>query len=53
MNVLLTGAGAPGAAGIIKCLKKGDKEIRIICVDANSMAYGQTFSDVFYVIPKY
>jgi len=52
MNILLTGAGAPGAAGIIKCLRKGDKEMRIICADTNSMAYGQTFSDAFYVIPK-
>jgi len=52
MNVLLTGAGAPGAAGIIKCLRKGNKEIRIISVDTNDKAYGQVFSDEFYVVPK-
>ena len=52
MNVLLTGAGSPGAAGIIKCLRNGSKEIQIISVDANKNAYGRALSDVFYVVPK-
>ena len=52
MNVLLTGAGAPGAAGIIKCLRKGDKKLRIICVDINAHAYGQALADMFYTVPE-
>jgi len=40
INVLMTGAGAPGAAGILKCLhsKPG---ITIIAADANSNAVGR------------
>lgn len=52
MNILLTGAGAPGFAGIVKCLRNGDKNIRIICVDVNANAYGQVLTDKFYQIPE-
>jgi carbamoyl-phosphate synthase large subunit len=52
MNILLTGAGAPGAAGIIKCLRNGSNNIRITCADVNRFAYGQVLADMFYTIPE-
>ncbi|QQO09826.1 ATP-grasp domain-containing protein [Breznakiella homolactica] len=51
MNILLTGGGAPGAAGIIKCLRNGNPEIQITCVDINPYAYGQVLADKFYTVP--
>lgn len=52
MNVLLTGAGAPGAAGIIKCFRNsGGEKIRIIGSDVNGNAYGKAMVDSFYVVP--
>jgi carbamoyl-phosphate synthase large subunit len=51
LNILLTGGGAPGAAGIIKCLRNGNKKIRIVCVDINPNAYGKVLADVFYSVP--
>ena len=36
VTVLMTGAGAPGAPGIIRCLRKnGERSIRIVGVDMN------------------
>ena len=53
INVLLTGCGAPGAYGIIKCLRKVDeRKINIIGVDCDSKAYGQSMVEKFYLIPK-
>lgn len=50
--VLLTGCGAPGAPGIIKCLRKnGERNIRIVGVDMNENAGGRGLVDVFYTIP--
>lgn len=50
--VLLTGCGAPGAPGIIKCLRKnGERSIRIIGVDINENAGGRSLVDAFYRIP--
>ena len=40
INVLMTGAGAPGAAGILKCLHL-NPDIRIIAADANPNAVGR------------
>ena len=39
-TVLMTGAGAPGGIGTLKCLKK-DKNIRLFVGDANPMANGR------------
>ena len=50
INVLMTGAGAPGAAGIIKCLKQ-DKNIHLILADASEDAVGKYLSGNFYQIP--
>ncbi len=47
----MTGAGAPGAAGIIKCLEQ-DKSFHIISADANPNAIGQFLASEFYVIPR-
>lgn len=50
--VLLTGAGAPGAPGIIKCLRKnGERNIRIVGVDMNENATGRKLVDAFYKVP--
>ena len=42
VTVLMTGAGAPGAPGIIRCLRKnGERSIRIVGVDMNENAAGR------------
>ena len=52
INVLLTGAGAPGAPSIIKCLRRnGEREIRLIGVDMNEKSNGRRLVDKFYQVP--
>jgi len=52
ITILLTGVGAPGAPGIIKCLKKnGERNIKIIGVDMNKEAGGKDLTDNFYTVP--
>lgn len=52
VTVLLTGCGAPGAPGIIKCLRKnGEREIRIVSVDMNENAAARNLVDAFYTVP--
>jgi carbamoyl-phosphate synthase large subunit len=46
----MTGAGAPGAAGIIRCLKKSN-ELRISGADVNPNALGKYLLNDFHVIP--
>ena len=46
----MTGAGAPGAAGIIKCLRQ--KWINLTVADADSMAIGKFLNKDFVQIPK-
>lgn len=46
----MTGAGAPGAAGIIKCLKQ-DKNIHLILADAAAEPVGKFLAGNFYQIP--
>lgn len=52
-TVLITGAGAPGAPGIIKSLRlNGERNIRIIGVDANiSTSVGVGMVDKSYQVP--
>ncbi|MCK9331029.1 MAG: ATP-grasp domain-containing protein, partial [Candidatus Cloacimonetes bacterium] len=53
ITVLLTGTGAPGAPGIIKCLKNnGERNIRIVGVDMNPSCGGKSLVDKFYQVPK-
>jgi len=52
--VMVTGAGAPGAPGIIKSLRlNGERKIKIVGVDANlEESVGIGMVDVIYQIPK-
>lgn len=50
--VLLTGGGAPGAAGFIKCLRHAPEALRIVTVDMNPKAYSRTLADAFYTVPR-
>lgn len=53
IKVLITGAGAPGAPGIIKSLRNNfEREIEIIGVDMNKQAVGFTMVDKSYIVPK-
>ncbi|MSP57443.1 MAG: ATP-grasp domain-containing protein [Flavobacteriaceae bacterium] len=45
-----SGAGAPGFAGIIRCLRE-QISWRIIAGDTNPLAYGQALADVFMQMP--
>lgn len=50
IRVLMTGAGAPGAAGIIKCLSQ-DKRLVVITADANPDSAGHYLNKNFVQIP--
>lgn len=47
----MTGAGAPGAAGIIKCLLM-DSTIQLTIADADENAVGRHLHPCFFTIPK-
>lgn len=51
LRVLMTGGGAPGAAGILKCLQQ-HPDIEIVVADANPEAVGRYLNPTFEVIPK-
>jgi carbamoyl-phosphate synthase large subunit len=52
ITVLITGAGAPGAPGIIKSLRLvKERKIKIIGVDMDKNAIGFTMVDKYYLIP--
>jgi carbamoyl-phosphate synthase large subunit len=51
IRVLMTGAGAPGGAGIIKALSQ-DQNIKLYVTDMNSSASGRHLSENFHLIPK-
>ena len=51
VNVLMTGAGAPGAAGIIKCLLQ-DSRINLTVADADENAIGRHLHPAFVRLPK-
>ncbi|HUR64899.1 MAG TPA: ATP-grasp domain-containing protein [Chitinophagaceae bacterium] len=50
VNILMTGGGAPGAAGILKCLQKEDS-FKVTLADANSEAIGKYLGHDFEAIP--
>lgn len=51
-TVLMTGAGAPGASGVVRSLRMiEDRTIRIVGVDMNPDAYGFELVDEHYVVP--
>lgn len=51
ISLLMTGAGAPGAAGIIKCLLQ-DSSIRLCIADADERAAGRYLHAPFFHIPS-
>ena len=51
INILMTGAGAPGGPGIIKCLKEVPNS-RLIVADANDKASGKFLNESFVLIPQ-
>ncbi len=52
LTVLMTGAGAPGASGIIKSLRLNtERSIHIVGVDMQPDAYGFAFTDTGYTVP--
>jgi carbamoyl-phosphate synthase large subunit len=44
-----SGAGAPGFAGILKCLR-ADASLRVLAGDADPLAYGRTLADGFFPV---
>lgn len=50
INILMTGAGAPGAPGILKCLQS-HPGFEVIMADANSNAVGRWLHAEFETIP--
>jgi carbamoyl-phosphate synthase large subunit len=52
VTVLMTGAGAPGASGIVKSLRAaGERDVRIVGVDVDPDAYGFGLVDEGYTVP--
>jgi carbamoyl-phosphate synthase large subunit len=51
VNILITGGGAPGAAGIIRCLEQ-HPSFHVVAVDANPNAVGRHLAKDFTVIPR-
>lgn len=47
----MTGAGAPGAAGILKCLRQ-EKGVHVVFADVDPEASGKYLADDFVCIPK-
>ncbi|MEO8150342.1 MAG: ATP-grasp domain-containing protein [Bacteroidia bacterium] len=50
-KILMTGGGAPGAPGILKCLKK-DSSLDVYVCDANENATGKHLNEKFFPVPK-
>lgn len=51
-TVLLSAAGAPGAARLIRALREnGEREVRIVGTDMNFEAIGRHLCDAFHVVP--
>lgn len=52
VTVLMTGAGTPGAAGILEALRlPDDTSVRVVGVDVNPGAYGFALVDDSYTVP--
>jgi carbamoyl-phosphate synthase large subunit len=51
-TVLLSAAGAPGAARLIRALREnGEREVRVVGTDMNERAIGKHLCDAFHVVP--
>ncbi|WP_323675911.1 ATP-grasp domain-containing protein [Halorubellus sp. PRR65] len=52
ITVLMTGAGAPGASGIVRSLRAApDRDVHVVGVDMNPDAYGFALADEHAVVP--
>ena len=51
-TVLLSAAGAPGAARLIRALRvNGEREVRVVGTDMSERAIGKHLCDAFHVVP--
>jgi carbamoyl-phosphate synthase large subunit len=51
-TVLVTAAGAPGAARLFRALKEnGERDVRLVGVDMNERAIGRHLCDAFHLVP--
>ncbi|HEU0335348.1 MAG TPA: hypothetical protein VFR43_02275, partial [Gaiellaceae bacterium] len=52
LTVLLTAAGAPGTAALVRALRhNGEREVRLVAVDAQDRAVGRHLCDAFHLVP--
>ncbi len=53
LTVLLTAAGVPGAAALVRALREnGERTVRIVGTDASPLAVGRRLCDSFHVVPS-
>src|SRR5437016_9105114 len=52
ITVLITAAGAPGTAALLRALRmNGERGVRIVGTDMSPQAIGRHFCDRFFVVP--
>jgi carbamoyl-phosphate synthase large subunit len=52
LTVLLTAAGSPGSAALVRALRRnGEREVRLVAVDTQERAVGRHLCDVFHLVP--
>jgi carbamoyl-phosphate synthase large subunit len=52
LNVLLTAAGVPGAAALLRALRgNGERDVRVIGTDMSALAVGSRLCDAFHLVP--
>jgi carbamoyl-phosphate synthase large subunit len=52
ITILLTAAGVPGAAALIRALRaNGERELRVVGTDMAELAVGRQLCDSFHVVP--
>jgi carbamoyl-phosphate synthase large subunit len=52
LTVLVTAAGAPGTAALLRALKEnGERELRLVGCDMNELAVGRFLCDAFALVP--
>jgi carbamoyl-phosphate synthase large subunit len=52
ITVLLTAAGVPGSAALIRALREnGERELRVVGTDMSELAIGRHLCDSFHVVP--
>ncbi len=52
LTVLLTAAGVPGCAALVRALgQNGERELRLVGTDMSELAVGRRLCDAFYAVP--